>query len=158
MFSLWISLNTLCLSMWLAGSWGTTGSSFAGKCRGTVNCWVGAARATATFEAWEPGTTAAGGVFKYRDVTPTGMVRVFTLRVTRVSVTGDDGVFVGWVETSNIPGWQGRWVKVWVRDRGSPGRLGDRISFRFHTTSQGAWLLTPLVYFPVTGGDLAVDG
>jgi hypothetical protein len=121
-----------------------------------VHCFVGPAKAKITFEARESGASPAGGVFTYQDVTPTGFTRTFRLTVTRVGFNGPDGTFVGRVETSNIPGWRERWVKVWVRDRANPGRLGDQITFRFGSSSQSAWLLTPIVWFPVTAGDLSV--
>lgn len=155
MFNLWLSLTTAVgLSVSIGGSSGSTEHATGG-----VTFQMCAARALATFNAHEArGSHPAKGVFTYRDVTPNGTVRLFQVRVCSVVVNGTCATFAGQVVMSNVPGWRDRWVRVWVRDCGTPGRRGDLISFRFFSCLPEAACATPLTWFPVTGGNLVVHG
>jgi hypothetical protein len=158
MFALWISISTLSL-FWSTGGW-NSGAATDDKAAGNVSFWVGPAKAKATFQAREHWSNPSGA-FVYKNVTPTGYFRTFRLRFTKVKIQGDEGTFDGHVDFSNIPGWSGRWVKVWVRDRATPGAAtqgaSDQITFRFANTELAATQLQPLVFFPVTAGDLQVQ-
>lgn len=156
MFSFFLSISTISLGLSLSIG-GSIGGSFGGgsheKATGGVTFQVGAARAQATFSAHEPRTgQQASGVFNYRDVTPTGAVRLFQIRVQRAVVNGDRATFVGNVVMSNVPGWRDRWV----RDGGTPGRNGDLITFRFFPRLTDAAAAAPITWFPATGGNPTV--
>ncbi|MFM9995825.1 MAG: hypothetical protein ACKVU4_08495 [Phycisphaerales bacterium] len=156
MFSFFMSISTISLGLSLSIG-GSIGGGSHEKSTGGITFQVGAACAQATFNAHEPaGNQAAKGVFNYRDVTPTGAVRLFQVKVQRCVVNGDRATFVGNVVMSNVPGWRDRWVRVWVRDGGTPGRNGDLLTFRFFPRLTDAATAAPITWFPATGGNLTV--
>jgi len=132
-------------------------SASAPKATGGVGFTAGGLQRWCEFQVQAVSGDTAKGMLNYHDADGNW----YKADLQCLTVVGEFAFFSGPVVKARPEEWVGQWVKIAVKDGGTPGSEGDLIWGTFCTATQGCWCgprtyPSPKEWFAVESGNLVV--